>query len=106
MAWNYHDDDLPGARMRRRADNLRNPGAAKRVAGAALPHRSGAQQRLDGVEADGIAAEPDGGTVRRLEAAGQLQLLESPSWVWPDGGKVNLKFALPRQGVSLVQLSW
>jgi xylan 1,4-beta-xylosidase len=42
----------------------------------------------------------------RLESAGQLQLLGSPSWINNDAGKVNLNFALPRQGISLVELSW
>jgi hypothetical protein len=30
----------------------------------------------------------------------------SPSWVDSASGKVQLKFPLPRQAVSLVELSW
>jgi xylan 1,4-beta-xylosidase len=41
-----------------------------------------------------------------LEAAGQLQMLGSPVWVSPRNGSVQLDFELPRQGVSLVQVSW
>jgi|HubBroStandDraft_2_1064218.scaffolds.fasta_scaffold1437825_1 hypothetical protein len=41
-----------------------------------------------------------------LEQAGQLELLESPKWLSNNAGKVDLEFQLPRQAVSLVQLSW
>ncbi len=41
-----------------------------------------------------------------LESAGHLQLLESPRWLSVEAGKVELSFALPRQGVSLVQVNW
>lgn len=41
-----------------------------------------------------------------LESAGQLQLLESPRWVKSGRGAVELDFSLPRQAISLVQLSW
>ena len=41
-----------------------------------------------------------------LEAAGQLRMLGSPVWVSPTNGTMKAQFALPRQGVSLVQISW
>jgi xylan 1,4-beta-xylosidase len=42
----------------------------------------------------------------RLAAAGQLQLADSPRWVDVRGGRAMLEFSLPRQGVSLMELSW
>jgi hypothetical protein len=33
-------------------------------------------------------------------------LLESPRWLSPGKGRVELSFTLPRQGVSLVQAGW
>jgi xylan 1,4-beta-xylosidase len=42
----------------------------------------------------------------QLEAAGQLSLLTSPEWVKSKEGKIELSFSLPRQAVSLVQVSW
>jgi xylan 1,4-beta-xylosidase len=42
----------------------------------------------------------------QLEAAGQLQALGSPAWLHVEGGVVKLDFSLPRQGVSLIQVSW
>jgi xylan 1,4-beta-xylosidase len=42
----------------------------------------------------------------KLKAAGQLQLLGSPQWAENKVGTVILKFSLPRQAVSLVELVW
>jgi xylan 1,4-beta-xylosidase len=42
----------------------------------------------------------------RLEAAGQLELMDSPRWVDVKGGAAGIGFHLPRQGVSLFELSW
>jgi xylan 1,4-beta-xylosidase len=41
-----------------------------------------------------------------LERAGQLQLCTSPEWKEARNGKTVLKFDLPRQGVSLIRLTW
>ena len=41
-----------------------------------------------------------------LEQAGQLQLLESPKWVTSENGNVQVKFDLPRHGVSLLRFQW
>ncbi|MBL7813778.1 MAG: beta-xylosidase [Saprospiraceae bacterium] len=43
---------------------------------------------------------------KKLEQAGQLQLYTSPEWKESDKGILRLKFELPRQGVSLIQLTW
>ena len=43
---------------------------------------------------------------KELEKAGQLQLYDSPAWQDVNNGKTVLKFDLPRQGVSLIQLTW
>ncbi len=41
-----------------------------------------------------------------LERAGQLQLFDSPEWKEVNNGKMVLKFDLPRQAVSLIQIAW
>ena len=41
-----------------------------------------------------------------LEQAGRLQPLEPPRRVDAAGGRVSVHFALPRQAVSLVRLTW
>ena len=42
----------------------------------------------------------------RLERAGQLQLAGSPEWLDSSEGQLKLSFKLPRQGVSLLKLTW
>ena len=39
-----------------------------------------------------------------LQRASDLALLTSPEWVKSDGGRLMLRFLLPRQGVSLLIL--
>jgi len=47
-----------------------------------------------------------GAQYKELEAAGQLQQLEKPRRVAATGGKAEVEFALPKQGVSLVIVRW
>jgi len=42
----------------------------------------------------------------QLKAAGQLQLLTSPTWLDVDNGRVIVETTLPRQAVSLLRLKW
>ncbi len=43
---------------------------------------------------------------KELEQSGLLQLFTSPEWKKVENEKAILKFDLPRQAVSLVQLTW
>jgi xylan 1,4-beta-xylosidase len=54
----------------------------------------------------GSPQNPTPGQVAELEKAGQLQLFTSPEWIKIADGKAVIRMALPRQGVSLLQLSW
>jgi xylan 1,4-beta-xylosidase len=106
MTWNYHDDDMPA------------PNSAVRMTLAGIPattHRVLLRHyRIDRDHSNaytvwkqmGSPQNPSPEQYARLEAAGQLQLLESPAWLRPERGKVDLSFALPRQAISLVQVSW
>jgi xylan 1,4-beta-xylosidase len=40
-----------------------------------------------------------------LERSAQLQTLESPRWVTPQDGRVQVEFTLPRHGISLLRLA-
>jgi xylan 1,4-beta-xylosidase len=42
----------------------------------------------------------------QLHAAGGLQLEASPQWVDLASGTIKLNISLPRQGISLLRLSW
>ena len=103
MSWNYHDDDVPG------------PDAEIRLLVAGVPagrvllrhfridqHHSNAYKIWKQM---GSPPQPTPEQYAGLEAAGQLELLESPRWI-AVGGEAGVSLRLPRQGVSLMQLSW
>jgi len=107
LVWNYHDDDLPA------------PPAQVELVVEGLP--VGARERLSihhyRVDAEhsnsyelwkkmGSPQKPPPEQYLQLERAGQLQLFGSPEWMRATNGRVTLKFDLPRQGVSLLKLSW
>jgi xylan 1,4-beta-xylosidase len=106
LAWNYADDDVPGPDANVELNISGLPDTARRV----LVHH----YRIDQTHSNAYTVWKQMGSPQKptfeqyaaLEAAGQLQLLESPAWRDVNGGSAKLDFALPRQGVSLVQLSW
>ena len=106
MAWNYHDDDVAGPDAPVRLTVAGIPPAASRVL---LRHF-----RIDRDHSNaytvwqqmGSPQNPTPAQYARLEAAGRLEMLDSPQWVSPQNGIVELAFPLPRQAVSLVQVSW
>jgi xylan 1,4-beta-xylosidase len=106
LTWNYHDEDVaaPDASVRLEVTGL--PPDAKRLM---VRH-----YRIDREHSNAFTAwqrlgspqQPSAEQYRALEAAGQLELLESPRWVTAASGRVELSFTLPRQGLSLVQIGW
>jgi xylan 1,4-beta-xylosidase len=106
MAWNYHDNDVPAPDSPVRLTISGMPAAARRVL---VKH-----YRIDHDHSNsytvwkemGSPQNPTPEQYARLEAAGQLQLLTSPEWIDSKDGNVELSFALPRQAVSLIQVSW
>jgi xylan 1,4-beta-xylosidase len=106
MAWNYHDDDLTGTPA---PVALKVAGIAANATRALVRH-----YRIDRDHSNsytvwlamGSPQSPTPAQYAQLEAAGQLQSLGSPAWVPVKAGAVELTFPLPRQAVSLVQVSW
>jgi xylan 1,4-beta-xylosidase len=106
LAWNYSDEDAaaPAAPVEVVVEGL--PPVTARVL---LKH-----YRIDERHSNaytvwkelGSPQNPTAEQTARLEATGQLQLLESPRWLWTTKGAVRMEFTLPRQGLSLLQLSW
>jgi xylan 1,4-beta-xylosidase len=105
LVWNYHDDDVPGPDAGVQIQIAGIPDAAKRVL---LRH-----YRIDDTHSNawsvwkkmGSPQQPTHEQYAALEAAGQLQELESPRWIG-SSKQIKLDIRLPRQGVSLLQLSW
>jgi len=57
-------------------------------------------------KAMGSPQNPAPGQYATLQAAGQLQLLDSPGWVTSKNHSLEMEFTLPRQAVSLLEFSW
>ena len=104
LVWNYHDDDVPAAA----ADvDLTVEGVGGRSVDVT-------HERVDATHSNAYEAwkrmgspqPPSSAQLKTLERAGRLQPLEPPRQVRVEDGRVRLTFALPRQGVSLVRLSW
>ena len=106
LVWNYHDDDVPFPAT---SINLSITGLPSDVRRGLLEHF-----RVDSEHSNAFTAwkemgspqSPSESEYKRLEVAGQLQLLNSPIWVEMPRGSIELHFALPRQGLSLLRLSW
>lgn len=105
MVWNYHDDDaIP-------SDPARvSLGINKIDAGKVLVQH----YRIDGDYSNsyevwkkmGSPQNPTDEQIAELERAGHLALYTSPEWREVVDGKIDIDFDLPRQGVSLVRLTW
>ena len=106
LIWNYHDDDVAGPNAMITLSVQGLPTAAQRLL---LTH-----YRIDATHSNAYSAwksmgspqHPTPDQQQQLEAAGQLQLLNSPSWIWNQPGAASTQFELPRQAVSLIRLEW
>jgi xylan 1,4-beta-xylosidase len=104
MVWNYHNDDLPAAPAEIEL-TLHGVSAEK----ALLQHYRIDQEHSNSYTTWQALGSPQQVTPAQrttLAQAGQLALLTSPSWVNAKNGNAVLHFTLPRQGVSLLRLSW
>jgi xylan 1,4-beta-xylosidase len=106
LLWNYHDDDLPAPASQ---VNLLVGELPNGISRALVEHfRVDAEHSNSYTEWKrmGSPPSPPPAEYMKLEAAGQLQLLESPSWQVIEGGTLHLRFVMPRQSLSLVRISW
>ena len=106
LAWNYHDDDVSATDAQVAMVVIGVPAGVERV----LVRR----YCVDRTHSNSYAAWKSMGSPQKptpeqyssLEQAGQLEMAGSPEWVNSKGGQVELTFTLPRQAVSLIQISW
>jgi xylan 1,4-beta-xylosidase len=106
LVWHYHDDDVPGpdAEVKLRLENLPPRAGELRVR----------QWRIDDEHSNAYAAwqdmespqQPTPEQYAQLEKAGQLTEIVEPVTITDEGSTVSLNFPLPRQAVSLLQLTW
>jgi xylan 1,4-beta-xylosidase len=106
LAWNYHDDDLPAPDVKVAIEIAGLPSIASRV----LLRRYSIDQTHSNSWAAwkkmGSPQQPSPEQYASLEAAGGLEQLGSPRWLGVQEGAMKLDIALPRQSVSLLQVSW
>lgn len=104
MVWNYHDDNVPSpdAPVSLRLNGLPNKNVTV--------HHYRIDQKLSNSyevwKKMGSPKSPTTEQIAQLEKAGQLQQLSAPEKIRVANGETTLNFALPRQGVSLVKLTW
>ncbi len=106
MIWNYEDQDRTDSSSNVKLSVSGLPASAKRLL---LRH-----YRVDTNHSNsytlwkemGSPQQPTPEQIARLQAAGQLQLLESPRYIDNSAASAEVKFTLPLQGISLIQLSW
>jgi xylan 1,4-beta-xylosidase len=104
MIWNYHDHNLAGPSSPVEL-NIKGPGDKK-----VLVHHYRVDHQFSNSfekwKAMGSPQQVTAEQFKELEQSGQLQLYTSPEWKAVTDEKVVMKFDLPRQGVSLVQITW
>jgi xylan 1,4-beta-xylosidase len=106
LAWNYQDDDVPAPDA---PIDLAITGIPDPAETALVEHF-----RIDGTHSNAYGEwkkldsplHPDADQQRQLEDAGQLQAWGSPRWLAVKDGRIGLSFALPRQGLSLIRITW
>ena len=106
LLWNYHDDDLPAAGAEVQVTVSGIPAGVHRVL---LQHYRIDQDHSNAYtiwKAMGSPQKPTPEQYKKLQSAGQLQLLTSPRWLVVDNGKVTIPTSMPRQATSLMHLKW
>jgi len=104
MVWNYHDDDLPAAASEV-VVNIKGLGN-RRVLVTHYRIDDKFSNSYEVWKAMGSPQNPTAEQYKILEQKGQLEMYTSPVWKDASNGRVAVDFSLPRQGVSLIKLTW
>lgn len=104
MVWNYHDrnTEAPDALVDVYLEGLPVDKVLLHHYRIDKEHSNSYQLWLE----MGSPQNPSDEQIRKLEEAGQLQLLTSPKWLQTKDGKAVVRMNLPRQGVSLLKMDW
>ena len=106
LVWNYHDADGPAEAAPTTVSITGFPTGVHKVL---LQH-----YRIDDTHSNayilwlamGSPQHPTTSQYADLKAAGQLQPLISPEWIELTNGQVSIATEMPRQGTSLMRLTW
>jgi xylan 1,4-beta-xylosidase len=106
MVWNYQDDDVPAAAAEVELQVKGLSAGVRRVGVEHFRIDEAHSNAYTAWKAMGSPQQPTAAQVVMLKKAGQLQGLVPKASVAVKDGAVKLPFALPRQGTSLLVLSW
>jgi xylan 1,4-beta-xylosidase len=106
LIWNYHDDDLPAAAAPIDLIIEGLPPDANRALSEHFRIDAHHSNSFTAWKEMGSPQSPTPAQSEQLQDAGQLQLLNSPTWISLDHGAAHLQFELPRQGLSLLRIAW
>ncbi len=106
LVWNYHDEYVAGPNAPITLSVQGLPAGAQRILMGHYRIDANHSNAYSAWKSMGSPQNPTPDQQRQLEAAGQLQLLDSPNWLWSQSGAVLINFDLPRQAVSLIRLDW
>lgn len=107
LVWHYFDDDVAGPPAEVTLHLRGLPACAQNLALRHYRIDEGHSDAYDVWRRLGSPPAPDGRQYDTLRKAGKLALLEhSPAWVHASGGEADLHCTLPRQAVSLIELTW
>jgi xylan 1,4-beta-xylosidase len=106
LVWNYHDEDVPAPPAQVELGVNQLPAGAGRVLVRHFRIDHDHSNAYTLWKRMGSPQQPTPEQFEQLARAGQLEMLGSPAWMNTEKGKLKLSFQLPRQGTSLVQVSW
>jgi len=106
LVWNYHDDDVPAIATLVKLSVTGMPPAVKQTIVEHFRIDNNHSNALTEWQRLGSPTNPSADEYRRLEDSGQLQQLTSPQWRKVTGGQIRFEFALPRQALSLLRITW
>jgi xylan 1,4-beta-xylosidase len=106
LMWNYGDDDVVGQAAKVRLIIAPFTSGTKRVLLRQYGIDEGHSNSWTTWKKMGSPQSLSPEQLATLEVAGQLQQSDSPQWVSLVNGEASLDLTLPRQSVSLFQLSW
>lgn len=106
LVWNYDDNatGAPAAEIHLLLEGLPHGISRALLQHWRVDHDHG--NAYSAWQSMGSPSNPSTDQDQHLKAAGQLQLLESPRWVSVAGNAMELTFAEPSQGMSLLNLTW
>jgi xylan 1,4-beta-xylosidase len=104
MVWNYNDEDI----------RISPAQIALVLKGIPVSRVMVQHYRIDETHSNSFTTWREMGApqqvtdaqYKRLEEAGELEMISSPQWVDVKNGQGNIRFEMPSQGVSLLRITW